>query len=515
MKKGFILLAIFFCSYGKANEGDNHIALYSSLDPHSVSQNFAFYELYPDTQEGKKALERGWTLLWKEAKLSNTLIHPLSLPPCDIQGIISVVNRETYLPKINLNATQLEILNKLSYHLKNRSLKGYQVWSLKELQALPTDEIDIARAILLHQYPDPKDRLFIEQYEANLDLIALQIKARLSSNPMPEEMISCINHFIFQEMHFRFPPHSLYAKDIDLYTFLPSVLDSRQGVCLGVSILYLSLAQRLNLPLEIITPPGHIYVRYRDKDRIINIETTARGIDLPTETYLGINTKDLQTHTLKEVVGHSLINQASTLLYKQDYKTALELYETAYIYMPGDRKLKMLMGLCNLFCGKIVQGRALLKEIAGKPFEDEIYPFTLSQDYLDGKVDIDALKIIFVPVDETRDSILAKQKQLLQVTRRFPKFREGWMDLAITWLQLSRRAEALACLDKHHQLDRGNPVAEYYELILSLESLDYPKAWYHYQKLYQATVEKGYTPRMLREIQTHLMQLSPRQKNLD
>ena len=77
---------------------------------------------------------------------------------------------------------------------------------------------------------------------------------------------------------FRFPPHSLYAKDIDVYTFLPSVLDSRRGVCLGVSILYLCLAQRLDLPLEAMTPPGHIYVRYGED---LNIETTARGIDVP------------------------------------------------------------------------------------------------------------------------------------------------------------------------------------------------------------------------------------------
>ena len=97
-------------------------------------------------------------------------------------------------------------------------------------------------------------------------------------------------------MRFRFPPHSLHAKDIDIYTFLPSVLDGRRGVCLGVSILYLCLAQRLGLDLEIITPPGHIYVRYQSPEgEMINIETTARGIDIPSERYLGMETRKLQT----------------------------------------------------------------------------------------------------------------------------------------------------------------------------------------------------------------------------
>src|SRR5665647_1570782 len=105
--------------------------------------------------------------------------------------------------------------------------------------------------------------------------MALQILARLPPKASPQQKILKINELIFDEMRFRFPPHSLYAKDIDVYTFLPSVLDSHRGVCLGVSILYLCIAQRLDLNLEMITPPGHIYVRYRTTDQTINIETTA------------------------------------------------------------------------------------------------------------------------------------------------------------------------------------------------------------------------------------------------
>ena len=38
-------------------------ALYSTLDPTSVSQHFAFYELYPKTPEGRQALLHAWELL--------------------------------------------------------------------------------------------------------------------------------------------------------------------------------------------------------------------------------------------------------------------------------------------------------------------------------------------------------------------------------------------------------------------------------------------------------------------
>ena len=56
-------------------------------------------------------------------------------------------------------------------------------------------------------------------------LMALQILAKLPSKPTPSQKIRAINDFIFYDMGFRFPPHSVYAKDIDLYTFLPSVID--------------------------------------------------------------------------------------------------------------------------------------------------------------------------------------------------------------------------------------------------------------------------------------------------
>ena len=141
---------------------------------------------------------------------------------------------------------------------------------------LAPEEIDLSRGLLLFQFDDKEEvQEEIKQYEAILDIMALQIAARLSPHPTDEEKIEAINHFIFHEMRFRFPPHSLYAKDIDLYTFLPSVLDNRQGVCLGVSILYLCIAQRLELPLEIITPQGTSTSAMQEKTTVINIETTA------------------------------------------------------------------------------------------------------------------------------------------------------------------------------------------------------------------------------------------------
>ena len=222
---------------------------------------------------------------------------PEIILPSSTFTLISFVNRSSQDSSPTLNEEQFVVIEKISRHLANRQLKGFGIWDLETLLQLPMDQIDLARGLLLAELGGGEEgRLKIRSYEANIDLMALQISARLAAQRNSPEKIRAINDYIFSEMRFRFPPHSLYAKEIDVYTFLPSVLDSRRGVCLGVSILYLCLAQRLELQLQAITPPGHIYVRYvAPNGDETNIETTARGIDVPSEVYLGLETANCKS----------------------------------------------------------------------------------------------------------------------------------------------------------------------------------------------------------------------------
>jgi tetratricopeptide (TPR) repeat protein len=325
-----------------------------------------------------------------------------------------------------------------------------------------------------------------------------------------------MNRFIFYDMQFRFPPQSLHAADIDLYTFLPSVLDGRQGVCLGVSILYLSLAQRLNLPLEIITPPGHIYVRYHQGDTLINIETTARGINTPSEAYLGINTLSLKQRPLKEVIGLAFMNQAAVYWTHEKYPESLQCYEKAILFMPNDPLLKMFFGFSCLFNGKTGKGVTLLKEVNASCFHEAVSKESIPEDYLSGKVDIEGIKAVFLPVDETRESILKKQKTLEHIVQRYPRYRAGLFHLATTWLQLGRTKEAIPILQKYHDIDPHNAVVEYYLSIVCLERLDYNLAWAHLKQLSSLLEAKQHTPPALLSLRQHLSMLCPeRKKNFD
>ncbi len=480
-------------------------AIFHSLDPYSISEQFAFYHLYPQVERGQEALGRAWDLLnfHRDVPFHGDLI----LPTMDLTAIVSLVNRRPYEPTVVLNEDQLEVIEETASHLGNRKLKGYQVWTEEELIKLSSEETDLGRGLLIYQYKDADDaKLQIRQYEASLDLMALQILARLPRDAPHLEKIAAINEFIFHEMRFRFPPHSLYAKDIDLYTFLPSVLDSRQGVCLGVSIIYLCLAQRLDLPLEIITPPGHIYLRYGD----VNIETTARGISLPSKTYLGINTRKLKERTLKEVIGLAFFNQASVAWHREDPETAIKLYTQAMPFLGDDPLLKMFLGYNYLFVGKIKEGKKLLSQISGLTFEESVYKETIAEDFLQKNVDTEGIQNIFLSVDEKRESIESKLEKIKKTLKKYPKFREGHFHLAIAFLQLSRHGEALEALKEYHKLDPNNPTVEYYLTILSMDRIKYKEAWNHLKCAKQITAARNHHPDCLKSLHHSLRCVYPR-----
>ena len=480
--------------------------LYATLDPTSVAQHFAFYELYPKTQEGRQALRHAWDLL----SYGNPLSDPeLILPSTDLAPILSLVNRSLDTKTPLLPPDSLAVIEKLSKPLANRKLKGSSVWTLAEVLSLPLDEIDLGRGLLIAELGDSA-RANIQSYEAHIDLMALQILARLHPDATPEQKIRAVNDYIFSEMRFRFPPHSLYAKEIDVYTFLPSVLDRRRGVCLGVSILYLCLAQRLELPLDAITPPGHIYVRHVDASgREINIETTARGIDIPSELYLGIETFELQKRSIKEVIGLAFMNQAAVSWQLKHPETAIELYEKARPFLEEDFNLKLFLAFNYLFAGKEKEGKELLLTLQKLTPQNELNRDTISEDYLANLCDAEAIQTVFSEVDQTRKSILDKQEKLHKIVAKFPRFRQGIFHLAVTYLQLGREKEALPLLQRYTELHPQDPTAQYYLSVILYQRRYFNEAWKALRSAEKIVQSKGHAPRVLLELRQTLALACP------
>ncbi len=139
--------------------------------------------------------------------------------------------------------------------------------------------IDIAETSLLiakEEYSEIK----ISDYVECIDWYARMIKARIMESDKPETIVNTINEFLFDELGFTYVPTGNLE---DLY--LNKVMDGRKGNCIGLSVLYLSIAERLKLPLFGVNVPEHIFVRYDDGKQRINIEMGHSGMSLSDTFY--------------------------------------------------------------------------------------------------------------------------------------------------------------------------------------------------------------------------------------
>jgi regulator of sirC expression with transglutaminase-like and TPR domain len=461
--------------------------LYNSLDPFSITEHLALYNLYQN--------EDAYRDLFRLLKVDEDK---------KLADIISHLITATHLKPPSLTDEALSLFES-KIQLPHKKLQGHWVTTEEEVLKLEPDEIDLARALLISQGKNSEEE--IRYYEATLDVMAVLIKAKLGPHSTAKEVIHEINKLVFFEMHYRFPAISKHEKHIDFYTFLPSVLDSKRGVCLGVSILYLSLAQRLELPLEAVIPPGHIFVRYNDGVEKINIETTSRGVNIDDEHYLNINTKALKTANLKEVIGFAHFNEASALWrYQKDYSQALKSYEKAQRYLPNHAPIHAMKGFLYIIMEQRKKAKKELRLALHDRDDTEIHHHHLAKDCLKFRLSKEAL-LTLLGNDEDEDdpyAVLDKVHDLENVIKKYPRLKQTYLQTACLYLNLAQHQKGLALLQKYERLEPNDPNAQYYLSILYLKERRFLSAWYHLQKAEKITRSKDHYPKALEKLRREL-----------
>lgn len=122
----------------------------------------------------------------------------------------------------------------------------------------PEPEIDLACAALLiaaEEYP----QVTPEPYLRRLDELAERARDRLWDATAPIMMLQEVNRVMFEEEGFQGNRTEYYDPR---NSFLNDVIDRRRGIPITLSIIYLELGWRLDLPLHGVNFPGHFLVRY-------------------------------------------------------------------------------------------------------------------------------------------------------------------------------------------------------------------------------------------------------------
>ena len=472
--------------------------LFSKLPRNSLTKYLLFYSLYPDSPEGSQV----------KNEINQLLQAKDNAPNIPSTQAISSLTRQLVMPfqKEEL-ALDAELLNWIEYHgkrLGNRRCKGYKETDWSTVFEFNDSDIDLARfALLTYEKTDLKA---IRHYEAYLDFLALEIQSALPFNASNKDKITAINHQLFDQLGYRFPPKAAWKKDVDTYSQLHSVIDQERGVCLGLSIIYLALAQRLNLDLEIITPPGHIYLRHKDGDSITNIETTSFGSHFPCEAYLSLTTSTLSARPLKDLAALILQNQSASYSSQQNYKKSEELLKKAIKHSSETQLLTLLLALNLQIQEKKEESLQLLSTLDKQVLSP--YDNVLRLDLIELDLSPEALGTLMDHDNET-----TKKQKLVRyksIANQYPLFRSIQLSLASVEQSLAHYQQSLEYLETFHKLYPNHPEIEFALVQLQMHQGDLPLAWVHMEQLAKLIENEPYIPKEVSLLYNRLWELSPK-----
>jgi len=139
---------------------------------------------------------------------------------------------------------------------------------------------DIIVAVAREGYPEV-DKDNGAAFERELDRLAAQLKERLEDANSGRAKVLRLNEIVVEKAKLRVAPEATGEMDPDKERtepyFGPGVLQVHQGVCLGLTQIYLCLGERAGLPLAPVRAPEHIFVHYDDGKYAVDIECTDSG----------------------------------------------------------------------------------------------------------------------------------------------------------------------------------------------------------------------------------------------
>lgn len=212
--------------------------------------------------------------------------------------------------------------------------------TLADLARLPDGEIPIGETLVMVSSLVGGDLTGVPvdpaAVEKEFNLLAERVQPALRDRSDPRKVIGALNRFLFVEEGFTY---DCVAGNPDNY-LLDRVLARRHANCLGLTALYLLLAERFSLPLHGVYVPSHCFVRYEDAGVRINIETGEKGADQKDDRYVrdfGLTEERPYLRSLgrKEMLGVYLKSLGAAFSRKGRENRALRLYREAAVFYPG------------------------------------------------------------------------------------------------------------------------------------------------------------------------------------
>jgi formylglycine-generating enzyme required for sulfatase activity/regulator of sirC expression with transglutaminase-like and TPR domain len=157
---------------------------------------------------------------------------------------------------------------------------------LEAVATAPESGVDLTETLLLISAQwDPS--IDLAPLRAKIDRLVESVRRQLKAGGPAKETVHTLSRVIHQEESYRYTDR-VDAEGIPLEPselFLHGLITRKRGYCMNLSLLYLIVGERLNLPLFGVALPNHFFVRYQAPDGRINIEATEGGATHPDDFY--------------------------------------------------------------------------------------------------------------------------------------------------------------------------------------------------------------------------------------
>lgn len=247
----------------------------------------------------------------------------------------------------------------------------YDAWRqyFEGIVQVPEEQLELDKAALViasDAYPD----LDVSHYLAQLDGMAATVKPNLPSKNSPPESIAALNRHLFSELGFRGNRENYYDPR---NSYLNDIIERRVGLPITLSLVYLSVGRRLDLPLYGVGLPGHFLVKWQDDESIVLIDPfnegellDARGAEERVrDTYdpnAEFQAQWLESVGSKYILIRLLNNLKLVFLQAEEFRKAWRVVDKMLVLEPHSAENIRDMGLLSLRLGAYRKAATHLEE---------------------------------------------------------------------------------------------------------------------------------------------------------
>ena len=292
-------------------------------------------------------------------ELSQTLVLEKSISPSEVQDLTKL-DSSVYQALID-RAVEME---QASERLRQSAEKVRIARIIKELTDLLTSEktesegILLRSALLVSLMDNPDFQL--KQYLDRVDRMATRIAQKIPKQISKRETLDILVDELFVQLGY-------HGSTLDFHhrsnSYLNEVIDDREGLPITLTLLFLELGKRIDLPITGLATPGHFLALYREpgqklEDSVIIDAFSGRTISREyanTLTHSELSDKDFVPASETEIINRILRNLLRSADWDRDSSASLRYLDALVSINPNDRYHRTLRAMTHYGLGSFVE----------------------------------------------------------------------------------------------------------------------------------------------------------------